>query len=62
MLAHSLLDGKLGYPSYVYLTPEYERILISPGYKPSPDFSKELRFVSEGHYTKTTWDAYRKNN
>jgi len=62
MLANSLLDGNLGFPSYVYLTPEYERILISPGYKPVPDFTKELRFVSEGHYANTTWEQYRKNH
>ena len=46
-LAVELLNGRLGYPSYVYLTPEYERILISPGYKPVKDMKKELKFVSE---------------
>lgn len=61
-LAYELLNGRLGYPSYVYLTPEYERILISPGYKPAPDLLKELRFVSENHYENTTWDEFKKNN
>ncbi len=62
MLAYSLLEGKLGYPSYVYLTPTYERILISPGYKPVPDMQKELKFVKEDHYNKTTWEQYRAAN
>jgi thioredoxin-related protein len=62
MLAYSLLDGRLGYPSYVYLTPTYERILISPGFKPAPDLQKELKFVKEGHYNNTSWEQYRNSN
>ncbi len=60
-LAYELLNGRLGYPSYVYLTPEYERILISPGYKPAPDLLKELEFVKDDHYENTTWDEFRKS-
>ncbi len=61
-LAYELLNGRLGYPSYVYLTPKYERILISPGYKGAPDLQKELKFVAEDHYNTTTWDQFRKSN
>ena len=61
-LAFELLNGRLGYPSYVYLTPAYERILISPGYKPAPDLQKELKFVAEDHYSTTSWDQYRSAN
>lgn len=61
-LAFSLLDGRLGYPSYVYLSPKYERILISPGFKPVPDLQKELKFVNEGHYSSTSWEEYKKLN
>ena len=59
-LAVELLDGRLGYPSYVYLTPTFERILISPGYKPVSDMKKELQFVAEDHYTSTSWEEYKK--
>ena len=59
-LAVELLNGKLGYPSYVYLTPDYQRILISPGYKPVKDMQKELKFVAEDHYTSTSWDEFSK--
>jgi thioredoxin-related protein len=61
-LAFDLLNGRLGYPSYVYLTPKYERILISPGYKPAPDLQKELKFVAEDHYTSTSWEQFRSAN
>lgn len=62
MLAYELLDGRLGYPSYVYLTPGYERILISPGFKPVPDMQKELKFVAEDRYNSTTWEEYKNSN
>ncbi|HAD13016.1 MAG TPA: thioredoxin, partial [Saprospirales bacterium] len=58
-LAYALLDGKMGYPSLVYLNEKYERIMISPGFKESPDLLKELRFAAEEMYTKTTWEKYR---
>ncbi len=61
-LAFELLDGRLGYPSYVYLTPTFERILISPGYKDAPMLHKELKFVSEDHYNSMSWDQYRSAN
>ncbi|MBK8564236.1 MAG: DUF255 domain-containing protein [Saprospiraceae bacterium] len=57
-LAFELLDGRLGYPSYVYLQPNYERILISPGYKDVPMLQKELKFVAEEHYKTTTWEQF----
>jgi thioredoxin-related protein len=58
-LAYSLLDGQMGYPSIVYLDEQYRRIMVSPGYKESPDLMKELKFAGEGHYNKTSWEEYR---
>lgn len=62
MLAYELLDGRLGYPSYVYLTPAYERILISPGFKDAASLQKELVFVKEDKYNTTTWEDFKKTN
>ncbi len=61
-LAFELLNGRLGYPSFVYLTPTFERILISPGYKQPEDLQKELKFVFENHYASTSWEQYRNSN
>ena len=58
-LAYALLDGKMGYPSMVYLNEKYERIMISPGYKETPDMLKELKFAAEEYYSKTTWEQFR---
>ncbi|MBK6996034.1 MAG: DUF255 domain-containing protein [Lewinellaceae bacterium] len=58
-LAYALLDGKMGYPTLVYLNEKYERIMISPGFKESDDLMKELRFAAEEMYSKTTWEKYK---
>jgi thioredoxin-related protein len=58
-LAYALLDGSMGYPTLVYLNEKYERIMISPGYKESPDILKELKFAAEELYSKTTWEQYK---
>ncbi len=58
-LAYSLLDGRMSYPSIVYLTENYERITISPGYKQAADLMKELKWVAEEHFTSIPFQQYR---
>lgn len=57
-LAYSLLEGKMSYPSIVYLNEEVNRIFISPGYKQSDALMKELKFAAEEHYKTTSWEEY----
>jgi len=59
-LAYSLLEGKMGYPCFVYLNEKFERIMISPGYKEPDAILKELTFAAEEQYTKTTWEEWNK--
>jgi thioredoxin-related protein len=59
-LAYSLLDGKMSYPTVVYLTEEFERIMISPGYKQVPQLYKELIYTSEEKYKSIEWKDYQK--
>lgn len=61
-LAVSLLDGQLGYPAFVYLDENQDRISISPGYKEAPYMLKELKFVAEGHYKNSTFQQYLQKN
>ena len=42
-LAASLLDGRLSYPSIVYLNGQMERTMISPGFKDADTFLGELK-------------------
>mgnify|MGYP005839900551 CR=1 FL=1 len=59
-LAYSLLDGRLGYPSYVYLDENQDRITISPGFKAADNFIKELQWIGGGHYQQQTLDDFVK--
>ncbi len=51
-LAYSLLEGKMSYPSFVFLNEKYERIMISPGYKEPKDLMPELKYAVEELYSK----------
>lgn len=58
-LAYSLLDGKMSYPSFVYLDEQLERIMISPGYKASSSLSKELQFIEGDHYENISFSSFK---
>lgn len=58
-LAVSLLDGRMGYPSLVYLDENQNRITISPGYKVVDGLKQELAYISEGHYATMTFEEYK---
>lgn len=63
MLAYSLTDGKLSYPSIVYLDGNIKRISISPGFKDAKSFITELKYIGEEHYaTKSFQDFQRESN
>lgn len=51
-LAYSLLDGKMSYPSIVYLNEKFERIAIAPGYKTPEQIMTDLEFAAEEQYMK----------
>lgn len=58
-LAYSLLDGKMSYPSFVYLDENRHRISISPGYKGADTMEVELRFIGEDHFKTTTYQDFQ---
>lgn len=43
MLAHEMLNGRLGYPSMVYLDENLNKIKVSPGYKTPDKLLAELK-------------------
>ncbi len=57
-LAYSLLDGRLGYPAYVYLDEDQNRITISPGFKTVKPFLKELKYIAGDHYQSTPFAEF----
>lgn len=48
--AHSLLDGKLSYPSYVILDENYTRVTILSGYKNTEALIGNLVFFAKDEY------------
>lgn len=58
-LAISLLDGRMGYPSLVYLDENEDRITISPGFKPADKMLTELTFINDEVYkTNTSFEQF----
>jgi len=49
-LAIALLEGKMSFPSIVYLNEKLEKITVSPGYKKPDAMIKELKFIGDNHY------------
>ena len=60
-LAITLLEGRMSYPSIVYLDENENRITISPGFKPADKFINELSFISGTHYQTKTDQEYLKS-
>ncbi len=58
-LAYALLDGRLSYPSYVYLNEKEERITISPGFKEPAALMKELKYIAEDHFKTTKFEDFQ---
>ena len=56
--AYSLLDGQMSYPTIVYLTDKFERVVISPGYKKPAQLLPELKFTAEEVFKKKTFEEY----
>lgn len=57
-LAYALLDGRLGYPAFVYLDESFARIMISPGFKKPDQLMKELVFTKEEKWKSMSFDDY----
>ena len=59
-LASTLLNGKLSYPSVVFLNEKFEIIQVLPGYRKADEFLKIITFIGEDHYLTTRWDDFGK--
>ncbi len=57
-LAIELLQNQLSFPTILYLDPDLNTILISPGYKTPKMLKKEMKFVKTGAYKTTPWNKY----
>ena len=58
-LARSLLQGKMSYPSYVFMDEELRVITVLPGYFPPEDFEPVLHFIATNAYQTTPWENFK---
>lgn len=49
-LAYSLLDGKLGYPSTVFLDESMQRLTVAPGYFNAKNFEVIINWIASNAY------------
>jgi len=57
-LAVALLNGRLGYPSFVYLDENMDGISVSPGFKKADGLMNELTWIGSNSYKKQTLDQF----
>ncbi len=59
-LAVELLQGKLSYPTFVFLDERFNLLSPLPGYQTPDQIEPVLRFFAEGIYLTTSWADYQK--
>lgn len=59
-LAAALLNGKLSYPTVVFLDEELRMIQPLPGYQKPEQFDPIIKFIGGDHYKEQDWQAYQK--
>ena len=57
-LAAALLQGRLSYPTVVFLDEELKMLSPVPGYQKPDAFLKIARYFGENIYRDTSWEAY----
>ncbi len=60
-LAYSLLDGKMSYPTTVYMDEKFNRLTVYPGYVQTSDLKPILKFFAEDKYKTMTYEDFRKS-
>lgn len=59
-LAQALLQGKMSYPSYVFMDEKNELLTVVPGYVDAKSFMPILKYFGSNAYLDTKWEDYSK--
>ena len=59
-LAAALLQGRMSYPSYVFMNEKSQLITVAPGYMEANDFLPVLSYISTDAYLKQSFKDYIK--
>lgn len=60
-LASALLNGKMSYPSYVFLTNDYQTITLLAGFTEIDKMNTVLTFINDDKYKTTTYKEYEES-
>lgn len=60
-LAAVLLNGRLSFPTLVFLDQNHDVIQSIVGYKTPGQFEKIATYFADDHFKKTPWSTYKKN-
>lgn len=60
-LAAALLQGKMSYPSYVFMNEKNQVLTIVPGYAQAKEFLPILKYFGSDAFMTTTWEEYSKD-
>jgi thioredoxin-related protein len=61
-LAAHMLQGRMGYPSYVFLDGKNQRITVSQGYNNAAAFLVILKYIADDNYKKMSLEEYQKRS
>lgn len=59
-LAAALLQGKMSYPSYVFMNEKNQLITVAPGYMDTSQFLPVLKYIGSDAYLKQSFKDYIK--
>jgi thioredoxin-related protein len=51
----------MSYPTFVFLDERFNILSPLPGFQTPEQIEPVMRFFSEGHYLKNSWEDYSKN-
>ncbi len=60
-LAALITQGRLSYPSIVFLDENHEVIQSIPGYRDAVEFEKIVTYFGGNQHQKTPWEVYQRN-
>jgi thioredoxin-related protein len=58
--AHLLLNGKLTYPTIVFIDEKKQILTAVPGYMEAPVLMKVMKYFGENEYLRKSWEDYEK--
>jgi len=59
-LAAALLNGKMSYPTVVFMNPKFEMLSPVPGYQEATPFLKVATYFGDDIYLTVPWEKYAK--